>query len=154
MNTVLLAIGDSDENRLDQLLDETIAIADPTDATVVLGHVFTREAYDKARTNLSFDGPAPEVTPDVVAERYSAIREAAKTLAEYGIDTEIRGILGEDGKAVVDLAERVEADRILIGGRRRTPAGKAVFGSTAQAILLSAPCPVTFVRATAPKQSV
>lgn len=152
MNTILLAIGDSDENRIDQLLDETIAIAGPTGATVVLGHVFTHEAYDKARTDLSFDGPAAEVTPDVVAERYSIIREAAKTLADHGIDTEIRGILGEDGEAVVDLAERIEADRILIGGRRRTPAGKAVFGSTAQAILLSAPCPVTLVRATAPKQ--
>jgi len=149
MNTILVAIGESDESRLDQLLDEAIAVAGPTEATVVLGHVFTPKAYHRALENLSFDVSAADVTPDDVAERYSVIREAARTLADHDIDTEIRGSLGADGDAVVDLAERVAADRIIIGGRRRSPTGKAVFGSTAQAILLSAPCPVTFVRATA-----
>lgn len=146
-NTLLLAIGKSDEDRLDHLLDETIAVAGPMDATVVLGHVFTRDEYDQALEDLSFDGPAAEATPDDVARRYSTIREAVATLADHGIDTEVRGILGDSGDAIVDLADCLDVDRIVIGGRRRSPTGKAVFGSTAQNILLSAPCPVTFVRA-------
>jgi nucleotide-binding universal stress UspA family protein len=48
---------------------------------------------------------------------------------------------------VVDIAEGYEADMIIVGGRKRSPAGKAVFGSVAQAVMLSAPGPVTFVRA-------
>jgi len=44
------------------------------------------------------------------------------------------------------LAAEVDADLVVVSGRKRTPTGKAVFGSTAQTVLLDAPCPVTFVR--------
>jgi nucleotide-binding universal stress UspA family protein len=44
------------------------------------------------------------------------------------------------------MAAGVDADMVFIQERRRSPAGKAVFGSAAQEVLLNAPCPVTFVR--------
>ena len=54
------------------------------------------------------------------------------------------------GRALVlGLAEAgadVAADLVIVGGRRRSPTGKAVFGSTAQEVMLEAPCPVMFVR--------
>ncbi len=146
IETVMLAIGSSDEQRIEKLLTETIAVAKPAGATVVLGHVFTQSEYDETLEKLSFDQPNAEVTPDEVARRYSTIREAARTLADEGVDYEIHGMIGEDGDAIADLAERVGADRVIVGGRRRTPAGKVVFGSTAQTVMLSSPCPVTFVR--------
>lgn len=146
IETVLLAIGESDKDRIEQLLEETIAVAKPTGATVVLGHVFTETAYDEAIENLSFDQPSADVTPNEVARRYSTIREAVRELEEAGVDYEIRGIVGDRGEKIVELAEDVAADRVIVGGRRRSPTGKVVFGSTAQTVMLSAPCPVTFVR--------
>jgi nucleotide-binding universal stress UspA family protein len=146
LGTVLVAIGANDEGRIDRLVEEAIDVAEPAGATVVLGHAFTEEEYAENRDRLEF-GRDSEVTPDAVARRHSTLREVAKRLDEADVDYEIRGVVGERGKAVVDLADRTGAERVLVGGRKRSPTGKAVFGSTAQEVLLSAPCPVTFVRA-------
>lgn len=54
---------------------------------------------------------------------------------------------GEAGDAVLEAARELNADRIVIGLRRRSPTGKFLFGSTAQHILLEAPCPVVAVKA-------
>lgn len=146
INTILLAVGPSDADRIERLAEETIDVAGPTGATVVLAHVFTQSEYDEAVENLDFDRTRDEVNVDTVANRHSSIRALAKALDAATINYEIRGAVGSHGEQIVDLAEASDADRVIVGGRRRSPAGKAVFGSTAQEVMLSAPCPVTFVR--------
>ena len=49
-------------------------------------------------------------------------------------------------EAIVRLAAELDADLIVIGLRRRSPVGKLVTGSSAQAILLAADCPVVAVK--------
>ncbi|SDM03113.1 Nucleotide-binding universal stress protein, UspA family [Halogranum gelatinilyticum] len=147
LDTILVAIGPSDADRIDRLAEETIDVAGPAGSTVVLGHVFTKDEYEDALDKLEFDTTAEEVSPNDVAARHSTIRELTKLFDAAGVDYEVRGVVGDHGKAIVDLAEEVDADRVLVGGRKRSPTGKAVFGSVAQEVMLSAPCPVTFVRA-------
>lgn len=64
---------------------------------------------------------------------------------EYELRQPVRGKDGAD--EVVELAEETGAELIVIGMRRRSPVGKLVLGSTAQRILLDAPCPVLAVKA-------
>jgi nucleotide-binding universal stress UspA family protein len=147
LHRVLLAVGPGDSGRIDRLAETAIEVAAPAGATVVLAHVFTREEYADSLDTLEFDTEADEVSVDEVAARHSTIRELVEKLEAADVAYEIRGGLGPHGETIVELAEEEAADRVVVGGRRRSPTGKAVFGSTAQEVLLNAPCPVTFVRA-------
>lgn len=147
IETILLAVGGEDELRAERLAAEAIAVADPTDAMVVLAHVFDAEAFDAVRERLGVERASEESTPDAVATRHTTTRTISKALSAADVDHTIRGAVGGHADEVVELAEAVDADRVVVGGRRRSPTGKAVFGSVAQDVLLSAPCPVTFVRA-------
>ncbi len=56
----------------------------------------------------------------------------------------IRGLVpGED---IVQFARDISADEIVVGIRRRSKVGKLMFGSTAQLVILEAPCPVMTVK--------
>lgn len=147
LETVLLALGPGDAERIDRLAEETIDIAGPSAATVVLGHVFTEAEYERAVDRLGFDVTAGDVSPNEVAHRHATVRELGDRLDEAGVEFAVGGAVGDHGDSIIGLAEESGADMVIVGGRRRSPAGKAVFGSTAQTVMLSAPCPVTFVRA-------
>ena len=56
----------------------------------------------------------------------------------------VRGL--EPGEDLVQLAEEQQVDEIIMGVRRRSKVGKLVFGSTAQYVILNAPCPVVTVK--------
>lgn len=142
VETMLVAVGPGDHDRVERLAEETIEIAGPTDADVILAHAFTRSGYEDARKNLDFD----DATPDEVAERNETIRTLEDVLEEVGIEYTIRGAVGDPGNTMVDLAASCGADIVVVGGRARSPTGKALFGSVAQSIMLEAPCPTLFVR--------
>jgi len=146
IETVLLAVGTEDEERTEQLAREAIAVAEPSGAEIVLTHVFSEEEFDGVRSKLGVDPASEGSTPDAVAERHTTTRALAAALTEAGVSYSIRGGVGDHAGEVVEAAEAVGADRVVVGGRRRSPTGKAVFGSVAQDVILSAPCPVTFVR--------
>lgn len=145
LETILLAVGPRDTVRTDRLGDVVTDVAGPLDVTVVVAHAFTADEYDEMRDELGFETVLENVDPDEVAARRAPIADFVDVFEEAGIDCEVRGVVGSYAAAIVDLATEVEADRIVVGGRRRSPAGKAVFGSTSQEIMHSAPCPVTYV---------
>lgn len=57
-------------------------------------------------------------------------------------------VRGHDAaREILDAADEVRADLIVIGLRHRTPVGKLIMGSTAQQVLLDSRCPVLAVKA-------
>jgi nucleotide-binding universal stress UspA family protein len=56
----------------------------------------------------------------------------------------IRGL--ESGEDLVRLAKEQQVGEIILGVKRRSKVGKLIFGSTAQYVILNAPCPVVTVK--------
>ena len=52
----------------------------------------------------------------------------------------------ESGEDLVQFAEQNKIDEIILGIRKRSKVGKLMFGSTAQYVILNAPCPVVSVK--------
>jgi nucleotide-binding universal stress UspA family protein len=142
VETILVAVGPKDHERVERLTEETVEIAEPTGAEVVLAHAFTEDGYEVARSKLNLD----DTTPDRVAERNEPIRDLEAVLEASDIDYTIRGTVGDPGERMVEMAESTGADIVVVGGQERSPAGKALFGSVAQSIMLDAPCPTLYVR--------
>lgn len=142
IETILLAVGPGDATRTKALSRAARELAEPTGARVVLAHVFTNEEFEETRERLNIEAGTD---PTEVATRHAIIRDIIHELGD-DVEHEIRGAVGDRGETIVELAEEVDADRVIVGGRKRSPTGKAVFGSTAQEVILNSPCPVTFVR--------
>ena len=57
----------------------------------------------------------------------------------------VNGRVGEPVTEILEEANHIDAKYIVISGRKRSPAGKALFGSTTQSLLLSADRPIVAV---------
>lgn len=90
----------------------------------------------------------PEIPRQEFERAEKELQRQEITLKEEGFDCEIllsvRGL--ETGEDIIKIAEEKKAEEIVIGIQRKSKVGKLLFGSTAQYIILNAPCPVVTVR--------
>lgn len=75
-----------------------------------------------------------------------------RRLEEAGVEhrVEHRTSAGSSAEVILEVAEAEDAQLVVVGLHRRSPVRKALLGSTAQRVLLDAPCPVLAVRASPP----
>ena len=78
----------------------------------------------------------------------SKLEKLATSLKADEIACEIQAAVSyqSPGEDLVQFAIEKGVDEIIIGVRRRSKVGKLVFGSTAQYVILEAPCPVVAVK--------
>ena len=124
MTDVLLAVDDDEERARRQA--EAIAGLDweVLEATVL--RVFTRNVEGAS------------------VSQFAPARAARDVLEAAGIEVTLAEDSGDPGRQVLDQAERLDADLVSVAGRKRSPAGKAVFGSVSQSVMLDSEIPVLF----------
>ncbi|WP_327053427.1 universal stress protein [Halomicrococcus gelatinilyticus] len=101
----------------------------PDEVTVVLTHVLVDDERD---------APAELQHPD----RAETVRDVRGSLADAGYDVEIAEAASPPSEGILDLADDLDVDMVVMGTRKRTPAGKAIFGSVTQSVVLDASVPV------------
>jgi nucleotide-binding universal stress UspA family protein len=95
----------------------------------VLAHALTSE-----------ERSVPEAMQRV--DRVETVRRATEILEEAGVEHETRELSSPPAEGILDLAAEEDFDQIVMGGRKRSPAEKAILGSVTQKVILNADMPV------------
>ena len=127
MYRVLVAVND-DEDRVSKQVEFVKSLpgtADEVEVTVV--HAVENRA-----------GSRDLQKPD----RIQSVRQVARELSEAGYSVTEEDAREDPVEGIVTVADDIGADLVVLGGRKRTPAGKAVFGSVTQSVILTTDRPV------------
>jgi nucleotide-binding universal stress UspA family protein len=124
MPTVLLAI-DDDESHVERQI-RTIADLpfSGEELTVTILHVFSENPSGASVNQLK------------------TARLARDRLEEAGLETSFAERSGDPAAEVLEHAEEADVALICVAGRKRSPTGKALFGSVTQNVILNAERPV------------
>ena len=135
--TIVAAV-DADD-RPDRVVTVGEELADAFGEELVVLHVVTEAEFERRRADREY----------FVDE---AAKDAARTAGwvvsgtlDDAEDVRTEGRVGEPAEEIRQFAEESDARFVVVGGRKRTPVGKAVFGSVTQSILLNAAAPVVTV---------
>jgi len=140
---VIVAAVDRSE-RAPSIVEEANELGEAFDEPVHVVHVLTRSEFVKLeRTSVSDTGRSIP-TDDIL--------ELAEEFAQDAIDgsgvadAEPVGLLGDPADEVINYAESNGARYLVIAGRKRSPVGKALFGSIVQSVMLDSDVPVVSLR--------
>jgi nucleotide-binding universal stress UspA family protein len=89
-----------------------------------------------------------ELRRDTIQQAEQNLDQVKREFANMGLACYTHVVVGRlsAGEDIVQFAEQNIIDLIVIGVRRRSKVGKLLFGSNAQLIILTAPCPVLTVK--------
>lgn len=112
--------------------------------TVVLLYIFEDQEVTSTRVDTGSD--ASKKT-DALAARKSGLNTVREELKASNLEVEVRGMKREGERAddILSFVEEEDIDRIYTYGRKRSPVGKAVFGSSLQRLLSNSSVPVIVI---------
>lgn len=133
MYRVLLPIDANEERARAQVDFVSDLPGAPEEVEVLVQFVFHGEGRDM-----------PEgLSAQASVERVPSVRLASELLESNGATFSILEGSGDTAEDILDKAADHDVDHIVLGGRKRSPAGKILFGSVAQSVLLNTDLPVT-----------
>jgi nucleotide-binding universal stress UspA family protein len=140
MRRLLVVLSEEETDR--RLVGEARRFAEGQDATLSLLFVLTEDTWeqDQAVLETIADAEQPPFDRQSPAEYATSIARQVgeETLGDDVEFTALGRYASDDDRAdvVLDVARARDCEHVFIGGQKRTPTGKALFGDAAQAVIL------------------
>lgn len=143
--TVLAAV-DGDQ-KPDRVVTVGHDLATAYDDDLVVFHVLPDDEFAAEQDKSEVDGRVNYFLDHGVEDAEDVAEAVVEaTLDDYDADrVACQGEVGDVTEAILAASERLDARYVVVGGRKRTPVGKALFGSQTQSLLLHADRPVVTV---------
>lgn len=127
----------------DAVVRAGVLIAKATGATPWLIHVYSPMAYATEVVSPRLIEMQAESVHEGLAQQ--ARRTGLEALAGFKAEHLVQKV-GSPQREIVDLAREVKADLIVLGATEGGPVHRALLGSTTDAVVRKAPCPVLVLR--------
>lgn len=136
---VVIAAVDRSDRSVD-VVHEAETLAAEFEEPLHIVHALTRSEFvDLGRSAQAGDPSDKDRIRDVAADI------AGEAVSDISVPYETVGLIGEPASAILDYADTQDARYLVVGPRKRSPAGKALFGSVAQSLLLDSESPVVSI---------
>ena len=135
---VILAAVDGDD-RPDRVVTVGDDLASTFGEPLIVLHVMPEGEFNRRREQREY------FLDQAADDAAKTARWAVSGTLDDDSNVEVEGRVGEPVEEIIEVAERNDARYIVLGGRKRTPVGKAVFGSVTQSVMLQADRPVVTV---------
>jgi nucleotide-binding universal stress UspA family protein len=164
--TILAAVGGQHEE--DRVIEVAYDLATTYGDELVVLHVMAQEQFEELRDSANPSGPVVVAGVDEASgiayrdsgqstEEYNiedAIEDAksvgrecvSRTVGDdHGIDVSYQARVGDPATEITKVGEEIDARFLVVGGRKRSPTGKAIFGSVSQSVILDSTRPVVTI---------
>lgn len=128
-------------------LEYASALASQYDAELVFLHVVTEKEAELVANSHVPRATIDEVFLELKQRVYQEILQEHPEILVENLRIGIEIVMGDLADGVVEAAERVDADLIVMGTHGRTGLSHLLMGSVAENVVRSAPCPVLTVKA-------
>lgn len=122
------------------------AIARATGARIICVHVVEAVVPAVGYTGLAEPMPIADISEQLEDSAERELPRLTDCEELKGVEVEEVIVHGDAAAEIVSLAEEREADLIVIASHGRTGLGRMIFGSTAEAVVRHASCPVLVVK--------
>lgn len=140
-----VVVGVSGPDRAAWAIREAARLATGLDEPLHAVHVLTESELEATMADSNGDAPPfGAVRSDAGGVASAAVSNAlAPERGDgLGVDVETVGLVGDPATELVEYATHVDASLIVVGGRKRSAIGKALFGSVTRDVLFEAEPPV------------
>ena len=135
----VIVVGTDGSARAGVAVDKALELAELTGATV--------HAVNVMHTSAAFEDPhSAQLVMDELRDHAEGIKEqVAEEARRSGVAVEFHSSVGEQAEALIELAEKLHADLVVVGNRGMSGMKRFVLGSVPNRVSHKCPCSVLIV---------